>query len=83
MFEQINEPVRVLSVCEPEGELLSPLRFVWHDRTVSVKSVNLSYSVWEGRNKVYYFAVSDSVNYYKLKFDPGNLKWTLVETYVE
>lgn len=87
MFEQINEPVRVLSVCEAPAKgldgKLTPLQFFWQNREFQVKTINLAYSVREGRSKIYYFAVSDSANYFKLKFDPEALKWTLIETYVE
>lgn len=83
MFEQINEPVKCISEIGEQGGKLVPLEFVWKNRTTVVKGVNLSYSVWEGRNKIFYFAVSDSINYFKLRFDSTNLKWTLLETYVD
>jgi len=81
MFEQINEPVEV-GVLFKQGKTL-PLKFFWHGREYLIKTVNLSYSSWEGRTKFYYFAVSDSVNYFKLKFDTQNLNWTLLESYVD
>ncbi|HEV8600978.1 MAG TPA: hypothetical protein VGQ87_00025 [Patescibacteria group bacterium] len=81
MFEQINEPVEV-GVLFKQGKTL-PVKFFWQGREYLIKTVNLSYSAWEGRTKFYYFAVSDSVNYFKLKFDTQNLNWTLLESYVD
>lgn len=81
MFEQINDPIEVISKFT-ENKLI-PLKFLWQGREFVVQKINLSYSAWEGRSKIYYFAVSDSVNYFKLRFDTESLRWTLLESYME
>jgi hypothetical protein len=81
MHETINQTIQV-AVLFKNGQAI-PLKFMWHGREYSVRTVNLSYSQFEGRSKIYYFAVSDNSNYFKLRFNSQDLGWTLVETYVE
>ena len=54
-----------------------------HGREVIITKINLTYSKRDGRDKFYYFAVTDGANYFKLQFNTENLLWTLLETYVE
>ncbi len=81
MYEQINEPVQVATLFK-DGEL-KPLKFLWKGREYLVRKINLTYSNFEGRAKIYYFAVSDNNNYFKLQFNSDNLNWTLLESYIE
>ena len=81
MFEQVNEPIEVISKFA-ENKLI-PVKFLWQGREFIVQKVNLTYSTWEGRSKIYYFAVSDSMNYFKLRFDSEKLSWTLLESYTD
>ncbi len=81
MFNQINEPIDV--VCRFIGNKTEPVKILWNGREIFIKKVNLSYSQFIGRTKIYYFAVSDSVNYFKLQFNTDSLKWTLLESYVD
>jgi hypothetical protein len=66
-----------------KGNQVIPWKFLWHGKEFVIKKVNLVYAAYEGRSKIYYFAVSDSVNYFKLRFNCDNLRWTLLETYVD
>ncbi len=81
MFNQINEPIEVVAKFSA-GKLL-PMKFLWQDREVVIKKINLVYTSWQGRAKFYFFAVSDSTNYFKLQFNSENLTWTLLESYAE
>jgi hypothetical protein len=81
MYEEINDPIQVASLFK-DGEL-KPLKFLWHGKEFAVKAINLAYSRFEGRAKIYYFAVSDQNNYFKLRFNSDDLVWTLLESYVE
>ncbi|HEX5430135.1 MAG TPA: hypothetical protein VFX17_03625 [Patescibacteria group bacterium] len=81
MLEQINEPIEVVTIFR-QGKAV-PFKFLWNSKEYLVKKVNLSYSSREGQGKIYYFAVSDSVNYFKLQFDTETLNWTLLESYIE
>jgi hypothetical protein len=81
MYETINDPIHVAAIFK-NGQA-TPLKFLWNGREYRVHAVNLSYTQHEGRAKIYYFAVSDQANFFKLRFDSSDLSWTLVETYVE
>ena len=81
MLQEINEPIQVATIFK-DGKIL-PCKFFWHGREYLVQKINLTYHHFEGRAKIYYFAVSDSVNYFKLQFNADNLNWTLLESYVE
>lgn len=81
MFTEINEPIEVAANFT-QNQLL-PFKFVWNGRDVIIKKINLAYSSWEGKVKIYYFAVSDDANYFKLRFDTGSLGWTLLESYMD
>ncbi len=81
MLEQINEPVDV--VAKFIKNKLIPIKFLWKGREIAILKINLTWSTFEGRNKFYFFAVSDSTNYFKLQFNSDNLSWTLLESYAD
>jgi len=91
MLEQINEPIEVIAKFVllrqgfggQAGNKTIPVKFLWQGREILIKKVNLAYSRWEGRSKFYFFAVSDSTNYFKLQFNSESLGWTLLETYTD
>jgi hypothetical protein len=78
MIEQINETISVIAAFGSNG--LVPKKFQWQGRAYEIKKVNLSYHVWAGRSKIYYFAVSDDCNYFKLQFNTDSLGWVLLES---
>jgi len=51
MYEQINDPIQVATVFA--GGELKPLKFLWQGKEFLVKKVNLAYSQFEGRAKIY------------------------------
>ncbi|OGE80442.1 MAG: hypothetical protein A2660_03140 [Candidatus Doudnabacteria bacterium RIFCSPHIGHO2_01_FULL_45_18] len=81
MLETINEPIEV--VARFSKDQVIPEKFIWHGRAIVVTKLNLTYSRFEGRVKFYFFAVSDSTNYFKLQFNTENLTWTLLEVFSE
>ena len=81
MFEQINEPIEVV-VRFAVNQIL-PVKFLWHGREVIITKINLTYSKRDGRDKFYYFAVTDGANYFKMQFNTESLIWTLLEVYSE
>jgi hypothetical protein len=81
MLEQVNDPIEVITIFK-EGKAI-PFKFLWQGKEYLIKKINLNYSSWQGRSKLYFFAVSDSANYFKLQFDTNNLVWTLLESYVD
>ena len=81
MYEQINDQIQVAGIFK-NGDL-KPLKFSWKGREYAVKTINLAYSRFEGRFKMYFFAVSDNNNYFKMQFNADTLVWTLLESYTE
>jgi len=80
-YNEINEPIEVIAKFTQNKTI--PVKFLWHDREIIIQKINLDYSKFIGRAKVYYFAVSDSTNYFKLQFNTETLTWTLLESYAE
>lgn len=79
VYQKINEKVDVL--VDFAGHKIRPLVFKWGGRDYQVKNVNLVHMAREGREKIYYFSVSDEANYFKLKYNTESLEWLLEETY--
>lgn len=80
MYEQIYQPVDVLATFKSNH--VRPLAFMWNRRKYVVSKVNLIHRARKGRNMLYFFSVSDEANYYKLRFDTGDMSWELEEMYV-
>ena len=81
MLSKLNDPIEVAAKFQ-QGHLI-PWKFLWQGREIKINKVNLVHHVWEGRSKIYYFAVSDSTNYFKLRFDTDKLTWRVVEVYAD
>jgi hypothetical protein len=81
MYDLVNEPVDVL-VAFRENRAV-PWIMKWHGRKYTIKRVNLIHATREGTKKIFYFSVSDLLNYFKLKFDTETLEWRLVEIYTD
>lgn len=76
-YEKIHQPVEVLVAFRDERP--EPMVFKWGNRYYQVKKVNLVHSERDGREKVYYFSVSDDANAYRLSFRTESLIWQLEE----
>ncbi|MFA6106803.1 MAG: hypothetical protein WC745_03990 [Patescibacteria group bacterium] len=81
MHEKINEPVDVL-VKFSQNQVL-PTFFKWHGRTYKIDKLNLVHNEKSGDDKIYYFSVSDSLNFFRLAFFTRDLSWRLEEVYCE
>ena len=79
MHEYMNEPVEV-SV-DFRGRRVWPKHIRWNQRTYDVDRVNLVHGTREGQRRIFYFSVSDSANFMKLRLDTETLEWRLVEVY--
>lgn len=78
MSEIINDPIQVVAVFK-QGKI-EPRKFLWNGREYFITVVNLVYSKFEGWARIYYFAVSDSANYFKLRFNSEDMTWAVVES---
>jgi hypothetical protein len=79
--QKYNEPVDVLASFTKRSAV--PHAIKWGRRRYNVEKVNLVHVANEGRSKIFYFSVSDKLNFFKLRFDAGNLEWRLLELYSE
>ncbi len=81
IHEILNDPIDV-SV-HFSGRRVKPISVRFGARDYSIDRVNLIHSTKEGETKIFYFSVSDSSTFMKLRFDTSNLEWRLVEMYSE
>ncbi|MDD4995384.1 MAG: hypothetical protein PHW53_02910 [Patescibacteria group bacterium] len=81
MYDLVDEPVDVLVAFRNNRAM--PWLMKWNGKKYDIKQVNLIHSVREGSKKIFYFSVSDPLNYFKLKFDTETLEWRLVEIYTD
>jgi hypothetical protein len=76
-YEKVQQPVEVLVAFKNERP--EPMVFKWGNRYFQVQKVNLVHAERVGREKVYYFSVSDEANAYRLSFRTESLAWRLEE----
>ena len=81
MHEKINEPVEVL--VKFSKEKMSPTFFKWREKTYKIEKLNLVHKKNDGNDKVYYFSVSDNVNFFRLAFSTRDMGWVLEELFYE
>ncbi len=81
MHEYLNDPVDV--TVDFIGNRVRPRAIRWDDRVYKMKKVNLIHPTNEEGKRVFYFSVSDSANFMKLRLDTKNLEWRLVELYTD
>lgn len=76
-YDKVQESVEVLIAFRNERP--EPIMFKWGKRYYQVKKVNLMHAERVGREKIYYFSVSDEANSYRLSFRTESLNWQLEE----
>jgi len=81
MHEYLNDPIDV-TVSFQDNRVL-PRTMRWNQRDYDIETVNLVHSAREGQKRIFFFSVSDTANYFKLKLDPTELEWRLVELYTD
>jgi hypothetical protein len=81
MHEKINESVEVL--VKFSARKVEPTFFKWNGRTYRINKLNLVHKEKAGDDKIYYFSVSDSLNFFRLAFFTRDLSWRLEEVYCE
>lgn len=81
MYDLVNEPVEVLVAFRKNRVM--PWAMKWNGKKYDIKQVNLVHVTREGNKKIFYFSVSDLLNYFKLRFDAELLEWQLIEIYTD
>jgi len=81
MHQLLNDPIDVL--VEFKNKRIAPRRLHWDNREYTIKQVNLIHGAREGAKRIFYFSVSDTANFMKLRLDTETLEWRLVEVYTD
>jgi len=81
MHQKIDEPIEV-EVVFLRSRII-PRSFSWKNIIYRIKNLGLVHDAFVGREKVYYFSVSDGVNFFKLCLHTNSLQWRLEEIYNE
>ncbi len=81
MHQFLNDPIDVL--VEFNNRRVKPRRVRWDNRVYDTINLNLVHSAREGDKKIFYFSVSDTANFMKLRLDTETLQWRLVELYTD
>ena len=81
MFESINEKIKVL--VEFDGSKVMPKFIKWRNKTYRIEKLNMVHKERDGNDKIYYFSVSDNVNFFRLSFHTRDLGWIIEELYFE
>lgn len=81
MYEKINESVEVL--VRFSGKKVEPTFFRWRGKTYKIEKLNMVHREKRGEDKMYYFSVSDRVNFFRLAFSTLDMSWVLEELFYE
>jgi hypothetical protein len=81
MFEKVNEKIKVL--VEFDGSKVMPKIFKWRNKIYRIEKLNMVHKERDGNDKIYYFSVSDNVNFFRLAFFTTDLSWKIEELYYE
>ncbi|MBU0686895.1 MAG: hypothetical protein KKB81_03475 [Candidatus Margulisbacteria bacterium] len=76
---KVDAKIKVAVIFE-KGQVL-PRWFVWEDRKYDVRSINYTWSDYQGDEKITRFAVSDGSNSYELAFNSKQISWRLHKVY--
>ena len=79
MFEQINEPIKVLASFS-KG-VITPHQFSWQHRLIKIAQINLVHPLKDGAVTHHVFFVSSATANYKITFNTVTLKWYLEQIY--
>ncbi|HPF95528.1 MAG: hypothetical protein KC582_04150 [Candidatus Magasanikbacteria bacterium] len=79
-YEQVKQPVEVVVVFKQRKP--EPFIIKWGKRYIRIQKIHLVHSERIGRDKVYYFSVSDNANAYRLSFSTETLHWHMDEVRV-
>jgi hypothetical protein len=81
MHSKINEPIDVL--VKFNKNQVFPAFIKWREKTYRIEKLNLVHKEKMGADKIYYFNVSDTVNFFRLAFFTRDLSWKLEELYCD
>jgi hypothetical protein len=81
MLEKVNDPINVQ--VQFRSNKVLPQFFTWRNKTYRIEKLNLVHRERDGNDKIYYFSVSDKVNFFRLAFFTRDLSWRIQELFYE
>jgi hypothetical protein len=81
MLEKVNEQIEVQ--VNFNSRKIMPTFFKWRGKTYRIEKLNLVHKERDGNDKIYYFSVSDKVNYFRLAFFTRDLSWRIQELFFD
>ncbi len=72
---EVSEPISVWAYFE--NGTVKPHIFFWNKRQIKIEKINLVHTTRNGSSPAYHFSVSSGGNFYRLAFNPVDLKWFL------
>lgn len=81
MHEHMYEPIQV-SVAFLHNKVI-PRKFSWNNHVYDIVTLTMVHHEYKGKDKIYYFSVSDGINFFSLAFSTDTLTWTLQEIYTD
>ena len=82
MHLKVDVPVSVISIYDPNGAKVSPLKIRWDGRVYSVTKVGLHHNFRVGRTLHHIFSVIAGETFFRLYLNTENLSWRLEEVSV-
>ena len=81
MLEKLNDSIQVQ--VQFKKQVVTPQFFKWRNKTYRIEKINMVHKERDGNDKIYYFSVSDSANFFRLAFFTRDLSWRIQELYYE
>jgi len=79
MHLRVDVPIAVISVYDPRGAKVSPLKVRWDGREYPITKVGLHHQFRNGRTLHHIFSVTSGDTFFRLNLNTDNLSWRLEE----
>jgi len=85
MFEQVNDPVKVLAgfSSDKKGVQVTPYLVDWKDTRYRLDKIGLHHRAVRGDKNVHIFEFAAEAIKFKVELDTETLVWTLVEVFYD
>lgn len=77
MIAQIDSPIRVGVIFEPQGRI-KPVWFIWRGKRYEIKEITYTWSRRDGASLIQYFTVTDGANIYQISYLKNLSAWRLI-----
>lgn len=81
MYELINEPIDMIAIFGKGYRDVKPIKFKWGNKVFVITKVGYKHPVKEGKKIIHVLSATDGSNFFELRFDADDVKWTLGRTW--